>query len=284
VDVDGRDTYDARALANHRVVRVCRDAADVVRRQLVAQRLTRSVIARLVAVVLFASVAVGAFTGLAGAANKTLWHMVNLDAAASEIAGFPLAVVASDNVYEWNILTGGESPYNVTGFNLTFATPSTLLYDPADGKYYSAYRVIFLSPYIYAVLHTDLTHDNPYDVAITLLTLDHEAQHQRLHSGDEGRVNACALADMSRFAAKFVPPTVQQTVQVPVTYTVTVRYRVRIKLRGGWVYRWRNKYVTRVRYEDQLQTLDNPAFVAILAAARDVYSKQPAPYSTGTCY
>jgi len=226
----------------------------------------------------------GAFAGRASAANKTLWHMVDLDAAASEIAGFPLTVVASDSVYEWNVLTGGESPYNVTGFNLTFAAPTTLLYNPADGKYYQAYHAIYLSPYIYAVLHTDLAHDNPYDAAITLLTLDHEAQHQRLHSGDEGRVNACALQDMPRFVAKFMPATTQQTVQVPVTNRVKVTYRAHVKLHGRWVYRWRSKYVTRTSYDAQVQTIDNPAFVAILSAARDVYGKQPPPYSTGTCY
>ena len=235
------------------------------------------------AITVLAVLTLGTFAGRAPAANKALWHLPGLDAAASEVAGFPVGVDASDNVYEWNLITGGADPYNVTGFNYTFALPGTMMYDPYDGKFYYVYHQVFLSPVVYAIFHTELSTANAYDAAVALLTLDHESQHLRLHSGDEGKVNACAMQDMPRFLAKFVAATVQQSVQVPVSYQAQVKYRARVKVRGRWVWRYRSKWVTKVRYESQVQTVTNPAYAAILAASKDVYHHQPPPYSTGTC-
>ena len=212
-------------------------------------------------------------------ASKQLWHMTWLDQAASEIAGFPVTVNASDSVDEWNALLDGDGEY-VAGFTFVYALPSTLLYNRWDGHYYSAYHDVFLRPSIYATFHTDMAKANPYDTAEALLTLDHEAQHQRLHSGDESRVNACALADLPRFTAKWIPTTTTQGVQVPVSYRAKVRYRARVHGRSVW----RSRYVTRVRYVWQTQTVANPAYSAVLAAAHDLYTHQPAPYNAGTCW
>ena len=217
-----------------------------------------------------------------GPVSKQLWHLTALDAAASEIAGFPVTVAASDNITEWNTLTGNDSnsEYEVAGFTYVYASPSALLFKPYDGGYYSAYHTVFLNPTIYTAFHTNLAQANPYAAAEALLTLDHESQHQKLHSGDESRVNACALADLPRFTAKWIVPTTIQNVQVPQSYRVRVRYRAMVHGRSLW----RSRYVTRVRYVTQPQTVANPAYTAVLDAAHDIYVHLPAPYNAGTCW
>jgi hypothetical protein len=219
-----------------------------------------------------------AIAGSASAASKQLWHLTALDQAASEIAGFPVAVNASDSIPEWAALTG--DPERVAGFTYLTTNPNFALFNPYDGYYYKAYHAVFLSPSIYATFHSDLALVNPYDAAEALLALDHESQHQRLYSGDESRVNACALADMPRFTAKFIAPTVVQDVQVPESYRAKVRYRK--KVNGRWV--GRTRYVTKVRYVTQQQTVANPAYTAVLAAAQQIYISQPPPYNAGTCW
>ena len=217
-----------------------------------------------------------------GPVSKQLWHMAWLDQAASEIAGFPITVVASDSVPEWNAITGDDpnSSYETLGFTALSANPNSLLFNPYDGGYYSVYHAVFLNPSIYATLHANLAQANPYDAAVALLALDHESQHQKLHSGDESRVNACALADLPRFTAKWIVPTTIQNVQVPQSYRAKVPYRT--KVHGHWVSRSRN--VTKVRYVTQPQTVANPAYTAVLNAAHDIYIHQPAPYNAGTCW
>ncbi len=59
-----------------------------------------------------------------------------------------------------------------------------------------------------------------------------------------------------------------------------VRYRA--KVHGHWV--WRSRYVNKVRYVTQRQTVTNPAYTAVLAAAHDIYTHQPPPYNAGTCW
>jgi hypothetical protein len=219
--------------------------------------------------------------GSANAASKQIWHMTGLDQAASEIAGFPITVDASDSVAEWNALTGDDpnSGYETAGFTYVNADPNFWMFNPYDGYEYAAYHTVFLRPEIYATFHTGLAQAKPYDAAMALLTLDHESQHQMLHSGDESRVNACALADLPRFTAKWIAPTTIQDVQVPQSYRTKVRYRA--KVHGRWV--WRSRYVNKLRYVTQTQTLANPAYTAVLAAAHDIYTHQPPPYNAGTC-
>lgn len=220
-----------------------------------------------------------------GPVSKQLRHLTPLDASASEIAGFPVTVAASDNIAEWNVLTGNDpnSQYEVSGFTYVYASPTSLLFNPYDGLNYAAYHTVFLSTSIYTTFMTfnaDMTKANPYNAAEALLVLDHESQHQKLHSGDESRVNACALADLPRFTAKWIVPTTIQNVQVPQSYRAKARYRA--KVHGRWV--WRSRYFTKVRYVTQPQTVANPAYTAVLAAAHDIYVHQPAPYNAGTCW
>jgi hypothetical protein len=236
-------------------------------------------IAMVAAALAFAAPAV-AGTSDPGPVSKQLWHMTDLDAAASEIAGFPVTVVASDSIPEWTALIDGDDPYSVAGFTYVYANPSSLLFNPYDGGHYGAYHTVFLNPTIYATLHTGLTQANPHDAAVALLVLDHESQHQRLHSGDESRVNACALADLPRFTAKWIVPTTIQNVQVPQSYRTKVRYRAKVHGRSVW----RSRYITKVRNVLQQQTVANPAYTAVLDAAHEIYVHQPAPYNAGTCW
>jgi hypothetical protein len=70
-------------------------------------------------------------------------------------------------------------------------------------------------------------------------------------------------------------------VRVPESYRAKVRYRK--KANGRWV--WRSRSVTKVRYVTQQQTVANPAYTAVLAAAQDIYTNhQPPPYNAGTCW
>jgi hypothetical protein len=231
-----------------------------------------------VAVVMSLAIA-GSIAGSANAASKQLWHLTALDQAASEIAGVPITVVASDSIPEWAALTGTDGG-EVGGFTFLTADPNAVLFNPYDGQYYYAYNTLFLSPPVYEAFRTDLASENPYDAGLALMVLDHESQHHRLNSGDESRVNACALADMPRFTAKFIPPTVVENVQVPQSYRAKVRYRKKVS--GRWV--WRSHYVTKVRYVTQPQTVTNPAYTAVLAAEQDIYAHQPPPYNAGTCW
>lgn len=229
--------------------------------------------------------------GPASAANKQIWHASPLDPIASEIAGFPLQVITSDNVTEWNAIDGYEGPYTVLGFTAINATPSSWIYNPYDGYRYGLYRTVWLNPEIDATFGTIVTSgindsSNPYAVAKALMTLDHEAQHQRLHSGDESRVNACALADLPRLLnTRFnVPSTTTADVPSDVFYQEKVRVKYRVKVKGRWVSRYRYKYVDRVRTEYVRQTVANPTFTRVMDAARSFVANQPPPYSTGTCY
>jgi hypothetical protein len=223
--------------------------------------------------------------------NKQIWHAGPLDPIASEIAGFPLQVMTSDNVTEWNAIVGNQGPYSVLGFTAPDALPSSWIYNPHDGRGYYVYRTVWLNPEIDATFRSILTSginesSNAYSVAKALMTLDHEAQHQRLHSGDEGRVNACALADLPRLLnTRFnVPSTTTVTVPSDVPYQEKVKVKYRVKVKKRWVYRYRYKYVDRIRTEYVQQTVANPTFTRVMDAAMWFRANQPAPYSTGTCY
>jgi len=223
--------------------------------------------------------------------NKQLWHAGPLDATASEIAGFPLQVITSDNVTEWNAIVGYQGPYSVLGFTAINALPSSTIYNPYDGYRYGLYRTVWLNPEVDAAFRTIVTSGinastNPYSVAKALMVLDHEAQHQRLHSADESRVNACALADLPRLlSTRFnVPSTTTATVPSDVPYQAKVKVKYRVKVKGRWVYRYRYKYVDRFRTEYVEQTVANPTFTRVMDEARSFVANQPPPYSTGTCY
>jgi hypothetical protein len=71
-------------------------------------------------------------------------------------------------------------------------------------------------------------------------------------------------------------PTTTQTE----TSAVRMRVRYRVKVRGHWVtrYRWKTTYQTITT------NVPNQAYTELVADAQDFYSKQPPPYSTGTCF
>lgn len=208
--------------------------------------------------------------------------MSALDPVATDVAGFPLQVNASDNVTEWNEINGepANGPFTVAGFTAPFVAPGDKLYDPYDGLSYDDYRVIWLSPDNYNILRNGT--NDPYQLAEALLTLDHESMHQRLQSADENRVNACALQDIPRLLTTdfAIQPTITRTTSVPVRTRVRIRYRAH--QHGRWVFR--HKYVTRTNYVSETQTVPNPTFTSIVTAATAVYRNQPPSYNTGTCY
>lgn len=228
-----------------------------------------------------------AIAGSANAASKTIWHETDYDTVVSNVAGYPLTIETSDNDSEWlSISLAISGSDGVIGFTDPNATPRSTLYNPWDAKRYWTYRRVWLAPEIWRSLQ-DIRSNGFRDsmdfsgAAMALMTLDHEAQHWRLWSSDEGRVNACALADMPRLLTSVlgVPATVQRTVTVPQNRQVQQRYKV--KVHGHW--RWRSRYVWKTFYVDQQQTQNNPIYWNLITDAQAFYRSQPYPYNAGTC-
>jgi hypothetical protein len=214
---------------------------------------------------------------VASASPKTIWHLSNLDPVVSEVAGVPLHVNHSDNQAEWNYIADGDG---VLGFTCITCSPYATQYNPFDGGYYSMYRTVWFAPEIRDIL-SNLSARSYYDIGKAFLTIDHEGMHWRLFSGDEARVNACALKDLPRFLTvdMGVPATTTQTVSVPQQYRVRARYRA--KVHGRYV--WRYRYVWRTRYIDQQQTATNPLITNVVNGATAFFHDQPYPYNAGTC-
>lgn len=109
------------------------------------------------------------------------------------------------------------------------------------------------------------------------MTLTHEAYHQRLVSGDEGRVNACAL--------KAFPDVLTRDfgVQPTVTTTRSVPSRVRVRYQTRYHHRWVYRYRWQTTWHTLTNTAPNTAYKEYVADAQDFYSNQPPPYNSGTC-
>ena len=221
--------------------------------------------------------------GAAPTSNKTLWHASSLDPIVTKLAGTSLTVVTSDNAVEWDAVSDGPG---VLGFTCPTCGPQAPLYNPYDGKSYAVYHTVYIAPEIDSVFRDIAQRGmregmNSYQVGMAMLTLDHEAMHWRLYSGDEGRVNACALADLPRLLTEDfnVPSTTTKSVSVPQSYRAKVRYRA--KVGGRYIYRYR--WVTRTRYVTQTQTVRNPVYWDTLSGAQAFYRDQPYPYNAGTC-
>jgi hypothetical protein len=220
------------------------------------------------------AVVLGAGANVASASSKQLWYNPRVDQIGSDIAGKSVHVVGEDDWNEWASFLDDDDPSAVLGFTFPFAAPSSVLY-----------HTIFINPDLWptlskaAVSGAEGSGASRYMTAVAIFSLTHEAYHQRLVSGDEGRVNACALkAFPDVLTREFgVPPTVNTTESVP--SQVRVRYRVRSHNR--WVYRYRWKTVSHT----VTNTAPNPAFQEYVADAQDFYSnEQPPPYNTGTCW
>jgi hypothetical protein len=115
-----------------------------------------------------------------------------------------------------------------------------------------------------------------------LLALVHESTHQKLHSGDESRVNACAIQELPDVLTRdyALPATITTTSSVAQQYQVLVTRRVRVHRR--WVLR--KRYLTRTRYVDAATTSPNPVFMSIVNELQWYRANQPPPYNTGTCW
>jgi hypothetical protein len=218
-----------------------------------------------------------AFAANATAARKQLWYDPKVDAVASDVAGTSVRVDGEDDLAEWASFVTPDDPYAVLGFTFPFATPSSALY-----------HRIFITPELWPTLRNAVEYgpqnsqSSLYGTAVAIFTMTHEAYHIRLLSGDENRVNACALQAFPTVVTKEfgVPAADTRTSTVPVTKTVRVKYKARVHRR--WVTRYRWKTVTT--YTTTTSSVPNATYTSLVSAAHDFYSHQDATYNTGTCW
>jgi hypothetical protein len=208
------------------------------------------------------------------AAGKQLSSNERVDQVASDIAGTSVQVVGEDDWNEWGSFVTPEDARAVLGFTYPFAPPSSVLY-----------HTIFINPDLWPTLSNAAVNgaegsgSSRYLTSVAIFSLTHEAYHQRLISGDEGRVNACALKAFPDVLARDfgVQPTMTTTERAP--SQVRVRYRVRYHNRWVYGYRWKTVWHTVT------STAPNPVFQEYVADAQDFYrNHQPPPYNSGTCY
>jgi hypothetical protein len=220
-----------------------------------------------------ASAAALVFAVTAQGSSKQLWYSARVDQIAGNIAGKSVQVLGEDDWNEWASFLPGEDPRAVLGFTYPLAGSSSVLY-----------HKIFINPDLWpmlsnaAVSGAERSGSSRYMTAVTIMSLTHEAYHQRLISLDESRVNACALKAFPEVLSRDfgVQPTVTTSNSVP--SRVRIRYRVRYHHR--WVYRYRWKTVWR----SVTSTAPNSVFNEYVADAQDFYSHQPPPYNAGTCW
>ena len=220
-----------------------------------------------------ATAAALAFAVTAQAASKELSYSPRVDQIGSNIAGKTVQVLGEDDWNEWASFLPGDDPRAVLGFAYPLADSSSVLY-----------HKIFINPDLWPALSkaaaggAESSGASRYLTAVAIMSLTHEAYHQRLTSLDESRVNACALkAFPDVLDREFgVHPTV--STRKSVASRVRVRYRVRVNKR--WVYRYRWKTVSRT----VTSTGPNSVFQEYVSDAIDFYTHQPAPYNAGTCW
>jgi hypothetical protein len=220
-----------------------------------------------------ATAAALAFTVNAQASSKQLSSSQRVDEIGSNIAGTSVQVLGEDDWNEWASFLPGVDSRVVLGVTYPFAPSSSVLF-----------HKIFINPDLWpmlsqaAVRGAEGSGSSRYMTAMAIMTLTHEACHQRLTSLDQSRVNACAIkAFPDVLSREFgVQPTVTTVNKVP--SQVRVRYRVRSHHR--WVYRYRWKTVWRT----VTSTAPNAVFDEYVADAQDFYSHQPPPYNAGTCW
>ena len=213
----------------------------------------------------------------AGPVSKQLWYTDHYNAIASVLAGFPVEADGEDDYAEWASLLG-EDFYAVLGFTSIYASPSSPFY-----------HRIFLAPPIWSTLlqidSGGIESVSRADAAKAILTLTHEAYHQRLYSGDESRVNACALRDFGWVLVNEfgVAQTTQQTVTTPKTSYVRVRHAVWRISKGKRVRRYVYRLVRKTTYASHTVTVLNPTYSELDSAAQTFVASQPPPYNSGTC-
>jgi hypothetical protein len=208
----------------------------------------------------------------AGKRSHALYSSTFLDGVVSGISGWNLTTVMENDSFEWAALFGADA--DVLGF------VCITVVDPND----PCYRRVFVGPSPTVTFINWFNNQAPtyIDAAIAIMTITHEANHYRLYSADEGRVNACALQQF--------PSVLSTYFQILPTTTKTVPVK-KVVWRKKWVWVHRNgrrvhvrKRVRRVIVIYVQKTIQNPDYVNLIAAAEAFYRSQPPPYSTGTCY
>ena len=219
----------------------------------------------------------GVFTqhvkGRFGKRFQSLYSSTFLDSVESGISGWTLTTTLEDDPAEWLALFGVDT--NVAGF------VCITVVDPND----PCYHRVFLGPVPTATFLTWLNNQQPvtyWDAAVAVMTVTHEANHYKLYSGDEGRVNACALQQFPGVLSTYfgIYPTITKTVPVK-----------KVVWKKKWV--WVRRHGKRVRVRKRVRRVitvyvqkmfANPDYTNLVAASQAVYHSQPPPYSTGTCY
>jgi hypothetical protein len=213
------------------------------------------------------------FAVTAQASSKQLWYSARVDQIAGNIAGKSVQVLGEDDWNEWASFLPGEDPRAVLGFTYPLADSSSVLY-----------HKIFINPDLWpmlsnaAVSGAERSGSSRYMTAVAIMSLTHEAYHQRLISLDESRVNACALKAFPEVLSREFG--VQPTVTTSNRVSSQVRIRYRVRSHHKWVYRYRWKTVWR----SVTSTAPNSVFNEYVADAQDFYSHQPPPYNAGTCW
>jgi hypothetical protein len=220
-----------------------------------------------------ASAAALVFAVTAQASSKQLWYSARVDQIAGNIAGKSVQVLGEDDWNEWASFLPGEDPRAVLGFTYPLADSSSVLY-----------HKIFINPDLWpmlsnaAVSGAERSGASRHMTAVAIMSLTHEAYHQRLISLDESRVNACALKAFPEVLSREfgVQPTVTTSNRVP--SQVRIRYRVR------YHHKWVNRYRWKTVWRSVTSTAPNSVFNEYVADAQDFYSHQPPPYNAGTCW
>jgi hypothetical protein len=188
------------------------------------------------------------------------------------ISGWPLTVSLEDDPAEWVDPFGMDT--NVLGFVCVYVA------DPNDW----CYRRVFVGP---VPTHTFTSWSSGqlptyWDAAVAIMTVTHESNHYKLFSGDEGRVNTCALQQFPSVIDTYfnIHPTITRTVAVRTT--VLVKKRIWVRRHGRRVRVTRRVRSFRVVYRQQ--TVPNPDYVLLVQAAQQFYASQPPPYNSGTCW
>jgi hypothetical protein len=213
------------------------------------------------------------FAVTAQASSKQLWYSARVDQIAGNIAGKSVQVLGEDDWNEWASFLPGEDPRAVLGFTYPLADSSSVLY-----------HKIFINPDLWpmlsnaAVSGAERSGASRHMTAVAIMSLTHEAYHQRLISLDESRVNACALKAFPEVLSREfgVQPTVTTSNRVP--SQVRIRYRVR------YHHKWVNRYRWKTVWRSVTSTAPNSVFNEYVADAQDFYSHQPPPYNAGTCW
>jgi hypothetical protein len=209
---------------------------------------------------------------LAAKQAQALYSSTFLDGVVDGISGQPLTTVLEDDPVAW--ATTFADDLTVLGF-VCFADT-----DPSDWCYHR----VFLGPIptLTFIKWAEGQAPTYWDAAVAIMTVTHESIHYQKASGDEGRVNACALQQFPAVIDTYfgIHPTVTKTVAV--AKRVWRKKRLRVRRHGRWV--WVAKRVRKVVTVHVRQTVPNPDYVELVQASQDFYASQPPPYNSGTCY